>query len=154
MSYIMTSMVGLFLCCSSLSGLLQRASPFIDSKIADQQVVRAEWTEIKVDKPLERVGDYQEIGLSLTEPHERDLWGPPGIRMPDGSIVLPEVESITSDGRTVEWTYSGSRGDRTLTYRFKDESIQQDYAGIRIRADKEIKLQAIFWTGIVIKNMP
>jgi len=49
---------------------------------------------------------------------------------------------------------SGSRAEETLTYRLQHNSVKQDYVRIRTRADKEIGLEAIYWTGIVIKNMP
>jgi hypothetical protein len=41
-----------------------------------------------------------------------------------------------------------------MTYRLKDEFIKQDYDRIRIRADGEMQLKSIYWTGIIIKNMP
>jgi hypothetical protein len=61
---------------------------------------------------------------------------------------------ITADGRAMKMKCSGSRGEETLTYRLQDNSVKQDYVRIRMRADKEIRLEAIYWTGIVIKNMP
>ena len=74
--------------------------------------------------------------------------------MPDGSYVLPEVETVTAEGLTVKWDYSGQRGDTSLTYRLADESIKHEYVRIRVRADQEISLEAIYWTGVVIRNMP
>ena len=142
------------MCGSFLSGLFQRPSPFIDSKVAGPQVLRSEWTEIKVDKPLKPIGDRQQISLYLTKPCRRDPWKPPGIPMPDGSYVLPELETVTAEGLTVKWKYSGQRGATSLTYRMEDESIKHEYVSIRVRADQEIPLEAIYWTGIVIKNMP
>ena len=137
-----------------MCGLLQRPSPFIDRKVAGQQVLRPDWAEIRLDQPLKPIGDYQEIGLVLAKPLELDLLRPRGVRVSDGSLVLPEVELITADGISVKLRCSGSRGEQTITYRLKDESIKQDYDRIRIRADHEVPLEAIYWNGIVIKNMP
>lgn len=142
-----------FLLGSLLGGLLQRPSPFIDRKVAGQQVVGPDWIEIKLDQPLKPVGDYQEIGLVLAEPLELDLLEPRGIRL-NGSVVLPDVELLTSAGITMPMKWSGARGKTTMTYRLKDESIKQDYDRIRIRSDHELRLRAIYWTGIVKKNMP
>ena len=138
MSFIMPSLFGFFLLGSFLSGLLQRPNPFIDRKVAEQQVLGPEWTEIKLDQPLKPVGDYQVIGLTLAPPLELDLMGPLGVRVSNGSLVLPEVELLTADGGTMPLRCSGSRGKTTLTYRLKDESVKQDYNRIRIRADHEI----------------
>lgn len=146
-------MSGVFLFGSFLGGLLQRPSPFIDRKVADHLVLRPDWAEIKLDQPLKPVGDYQLIGLVLAKPLELDLLGPPGVRLSNGTIVLPEVELLTSEGLTMRTRYSGSRGKTTITYRLKDESVKQDYDRIRIRADHEVPLKAIYWTGFVIKNM-
>ena len=152
--YIMPSKSGFFLFGLFLSGFLQRPSPFIDRKIADQQVLRPDWTEVKLDQPLTPVGDYQEIGLVLAEPLELDLLRPQGVRLSDGTMVLPKVELLTSDGHTTLMRWSGARGKTTITYRLKDESIKQDYNRIRIRADREVRLDSIYWTGIVKKNIP
>jgi hypothetical protein len=134
--------------------LLLSRSPFIDRKIADQQILCQDWTEIKLDQPLKPVGDVQEVGLCLAKPLELDLIGPSGVRVADGSLVVPEVELLTSEGLTARLRLSGSRGKTTMTYRLKDEFIKQDYDRIRIRADGEMQLKSIYWTGIIIKNMP
>jgi hypothetical protein len=154
MPYIKPTLFGLFLLGSLLSGLLQRPNPFIDRKVSERQVVGPDWTEIKLNQPLKPVGDRQEIGLTLAPPLELDLLGPLGVRVSDGSLIVPEVELLTAEGGTMQTRCSGSRGKTTLTYRLKDQSVKQDYNRIRIRADQEIRLRAIYWTGIVIKNMP
>jgi hypothetical protein len=70
-----------FVLCTLGSGLtwcvlLLSRSPFIDRKIADQQILCQDWTEIKLDQPLKPVGDVQEVGLCLAKPLELDLIGP------------------------------------------------------------------------------
>ena len=153
-AYLMPSLFGVVLLGSFLSGLLQRPNPFIDRKVAEQQVLGPDWIEVKLEQPLKPVGDYQEIGLTLAPPLELDILGPLGVRISNGSLVLPEVELLTPDGVTMPTRCSGSRGKTTLTYRLKDQSIKQEYNRIRIRADQEVRLSAVYWTGIVIKNMP
>ena len=68
-------------------------------------------------------------------------------------MVVPEVVLVTADGHTLV-RGSGTRGEETLTYRLKDASVKQDYDRIRIRADQEVRLEAIYWTGIIIRNIP
>jgi hypothetical protein len=148
MSYI-THLFGSF-----LTWLLKRPSPFIDRKVAGQQILRRDWTEIKLNQPLKPVGDYQQISLCFSESFKMDLLGPLKVRVSNGLLVLPEVELITPNDDRVALKCSGARGAQSLTYRLKDESIKQDYDRIRMRADHEVPLEAIYWTGIVIKNMP
>jgi len=137
-----------------LTALVHRRSPFIDRKVVKNCVIRPDWTEIQVDEPLKPIGDYQQIGLYLAEPFKMDLDEPFGIRVPDGSLVVPEVELVAADGRVAPMKRSGARGTRSINYRLQDESLKQDYVRIRLRADQDIPLDAIFWSGIVIKNMP
>jgi hypothetical protein len=148
----MPSLCGVLL-LGSISGLLQRPNPFIDRKVAEHQELGPDWIEIRLEQPLKPVGDYQEVGLTLAAPLELDLLGPPGVQV-NGSLVLPEVELLTADGVTMQTRCSGSRGKTTLSYRLKDPSVKQDYNRIRIRADQQVRLSAVYWTGIVIKNMP
>jgi hypothetical protein len=138
-----------------MGALLQRPQPFKDRKVAGRQVARPDWTEIKVDQLMTPVGDYQEINLVLEPPYELDLVRrrPAGVQFPDGTIILPEVELLTPDGVTAQMKYTGSRGKSTITYRLKDETIKRDYDRIRIRADRELPLTGIYWTGITIKYM-
>lgn len=131
-----------------------RPNPYIDRQVAEQQLLGPEWIEIKPDQPLKPVGDYQMIGLTLAPPLEMDLLEPLGVRVSNGSLVVPEVELLTADGITMQTRCSGSRGKTTLTYSLPDESAKQDYNRIRIRADEEVRLSAVYWTGFVIKNMP
>jgi hypothetical protein len=135
--------------------LFQRPSPYIDQKIVGHQTLRSEWSEIKLDKPLKPIGDRQEIGLVLAAPYALKLVTPQGvIQLSDGTVIRPEVELIGSDDLPVQMRYSGSRGRKMIVFSLKDESIKKDYVRIRLRADREIPLDAVFWSGIVIKNMP
>ena len=154
MSHMMSLLFGVFICGAFLTGLFQRPSPFIDREVAGKQILGPEWKEIKLDQPLKPVGDRQAIGLYLAEPFKLDLMDPSGVRVSDGTLIVPEVELITAAGRVMKMKCTGSRGEETLTYRAQDQSVKQDYVRIRIRADQEIRLDAIYWTGIVIKNMP
>ena len=154
---MITSMYGLLLvlCASFLCGLFQRPSPFINQKIAGPQTLCPEWSEIKVDKPLRPIGDYQQIGLVLAAPNALEFLTPSGvIQLVDGRTIHPEVELIGSDDLPFQMIYRGSRGRKMIVFDLKDKSIKKDYVRIRLRADQEIPLEAVFWSGIVIKNMP
>ena len=52
--------------------------------------------------------------------------------MPDGSKIVPEVEIIDVQG----------------------DQVGRKYRTVRIRAEREIELNSVYWTGFIIKNMP
>jgi hypothetical protein len=138
---------------SLLGVVFRRPSPAVHQKIADQQLLTSDWIEIKLDKPLPRLGDFHEIGLALMDPFKVDLLGPLVVRASNGSLVSPEVELITSDGLRVLLTCSGGIGQQFMSYRLYDESRRPDFVCIRVRADHEIPLTGVYWTGIVLRNM-
>jgi hypothetical protein len=137
-------------------GMFQARSPWVDEKIAGPMTISTEWAEIRPEKPLKRTGDHQEIGLYVGEPFivVFDSLDSHGIRMPDGSIVSPEVQLVDTEGNTVTLKFSGARGKETISYRLPDEQKERQYRSVRIRAEREIQLKSVYWTGIVIKNMP
>ena len=138
---------------SLLGAVFRRRSPAVHQQIADQQLLTSDWIDIKLDKPLPRLGDFHEIGLALMEPCKVDLLGPLAVRVSNGALVEPEVELVTLDGLHVKLTCTGTIGEEFMCYRLDDDSIREDCVGIRLRADYEIPLAGVYWTGIVLKNM-
>lgn len=138
---------------SLLGAVFRRRSPAVHQELAGEQLLTSDWIEIKLDKPLPRLGDYHEIGLALMEPFKVDLLGPLVVRVSNGLLVSPEVEMVTSDGLHVKLTCTGTIGEEFMTYRLRNDSIKEHCVGIRLRADYEIPLAGVYWTGIVLKNM-
>ena len=137
--------------------LLQTRSPYIDRKIAGPTTISNEWVEITPNETLEPKGDYQEVALGLAAPYivpikeDRPL---DGVKMPDGSRVAPEVEMIDVQGNKFTLNISGARGESLLEYRLRGDQVGRKYRTVRIRAEREIQLRSVYWTGFVIKNMP
>lgn len=136
--------------------ILQGPSPYIDRKIAGPTKISTEWVEITPSETLQPKGDYQEIGLSLADPYLLPLAARPsaGVRMPDGSSVVPEVEIVDTQGNSFTLKISGARGEKLIEYRLRGEQVGREYRTVRIRAEQEIQLKSVYWTGFVIKNMP
>lgn len=135
-------------------GVFQRHSPYVDEKISGPLTVSAEWEEIRPKNPLKRTGDHQEVGLYVAEPFSVVVESPRsyGVRMPDGSLVTPEVQVIDAEGNTITLKFSSARGKKTMTYRLPDNRLE--YRAVRLRAERQIRLDAVYWSGIIIKNMP
>lgn len=75
--------------------------------------------------------------------------------MPDGSRVVPEVQIMDGAGNTFTLKITGARGKESLEYGLlAAEQAGRRYRTVRIRADREIHLESVWWTGVVIKNMP
>jgi hypothetical protein len=134
--------------------LMFQRNPYIDRKVAGPTTVDSSWSEITPDEPLKPKGDAQEVGLYLEEPYKHELLGPDGVRMPDGSIVLPQVQIVDSDGNILELSFSGARGEQCIIYRIPKGQGKTSYQALRVRADREITLKSIYWTGRIFRNMP
>jgi hypothetical protein len=157
MSYpALASVLVVLLILSGAYYIFQTRSPYIDRKIAGPTTISNEWVEITPNKTLEPKGDYQEIGLRLAVPYVVPIGDKPsaGVKMPDGSKVVPEVEIVDVDGNKFTLKISGSRGDNVLEYRLRGDQVGRKYRTVRIRAEREIQLTSVYWTGFVIKNMP
>lgn len=136
--------------------MLQTPSPYIDRKIAGPTTISNEWVEVTPNEKLAPKGDYQEVALGLAAPYIVPISDRPsaGVRMPDGSNVVPEVEIIDMQGNKFSLKISGTRGEILLEYRLRGDQVGREYRTVRIRAEREIQLSSVYWTGFIVKNMP
>lgn len=137
-------------------GMFQRHSPYVHQKISGPVTVSNEWTEVKPEEPLRLTGDYQEIGLYVEKPLTAvfDSSTSGGIRTPDGSLIMPEVEVVDDNNKTFECKFSGAWGSNAIRFRLPDVRPNAEYKVVRIRADRLVQLDGVYWTGVIIKNLP
>ena len=76
-----------------------------------------------------------------------------GIRLPDGSLTIPEIQLIDSDGNAHKLEYSGFRGDELIRFALPEQSTIKEYRGIRIRSDKPINCKEIIWSCFNLKDV-
>lgn len=139
--------VTLFLSCITLLASLlicggrQR---FLDRTIRGDTTLTQEWIEITLETPLKPECDVQAVMLYLAQPYEADL-EMDGVRLPDGSLVKPEVQLVDTAGNTYSLKYYGLFGRQLVIFTLRDQLMGREYRNVRIRSDKPIHCRKIFW---------
>ena len=117
--------------------------PYLDRTISGPVTITQEWTEIVPNEPLKAERQIQYLTLDVAEPFEPDYdsWG---LRLPDGAIVVPEVQLIDQNGNIYKLT-SPALDNKGIGLRLRDLPKDRVYRAVRIRADKPIKVSRIYW---------
>ncbi|HEV8426984.1 MAG TPA: hypothetical protein VGQ41_03660 [Pyrinomonadaceae bacterium] len=139
--------VTLFLSCITLlaSLVICGGRPrFLDRTIRGDTTLTQEWTEITLETPLKPERDVQAVMLHLAEPYEADLQLN-GVRLPDGSLVKPEVQLVDTAGNTYSLNYYGLFGRQLVIFTLRDQLMGREYRTVRIRSDKPIHSRRFFW---------
>jgi hypothetical protein len=124
-------------------------NPYLDQDITGPVTVSSDWLEIVPKKPLRVERQIQMIVLDLDESIklERDDWG---LVLPDGSVVTPQVQLIGDDGTTYDLNHPSTwwNPSTRVTYaQFSLPDLPKDkaYRAVRIRSDKPVRCNRIFW---------
>lgn len=117
---------------------------FIDRTIKDKATLTPEWMQITLDKPLKPERDVQVIMLYLEEPYVGDFEAK-AVRLPDGTLVQPEVQLLDTAGKTYALKYYGFFGRQLVIFTLRDQLMGREYRTVRIRSDKPIHCRQIFW---------
>ena len=125
---------------------------FLDRTIRDDTTLTPEWMEITPETPLKPERDIQAVMLHLAEPYEADL-EKNGVRLPDGSLVKPEVQLVDTAGKTYSLNYYGLFGRQLVIFTLRDQLMGREYRTVRIRNDKPIHLRKIFWRCYYTKDI-
>ena len=147
--------LAMFLTCVALLASLSICGGrerFLDRTIKENTTLTPEWTDITLDKPLKPERDVQAVMLYLAEPHEADL-EVDGVRMPDGSLVKPEVQLVDTAGNTYSLKYYGLFGRKLVIFTLRDQLMGREYRTVRIRSDKPIHTKKIFWRCYYTKDI-
>jgi hypothetical protein len=127
-------------------------NPYLDREIGGAVTLTSEWLEITPQEPLRPERQVQYLYVDTPEPFDPDYqsWG---IRFPDGSVIVPEVQLIDQQGNVYNLKASSfSLADSTRTdivsgIGFRARGVPQDrvYPKVRIRSDKPIRASRIIW---------
>ena len=141
--YTITMLVSCIVLITSLTicGDQQR---FINRTIKGKTTVTSEWMQITLDKPLKPERDVQVIMLYLEEPYVGDFEAK-AVRLPDGTLVQPEVQLLDTAGKTYTLKYYGFFGRKLIMFTLPDELMGRDYSTVRLRSDKPIRCKEIIW---------
>lgn len=127
-------------------------NPNLDVEVCGPLTVTSEWVEITPQAPLVASRQVQYLYLHTVDPFVPDnpSWG---IRFPDGSVVVPQVELVDQRGTAHPLKASSfslldrSRTDIISGIGFRSPALAGTgpYQRVRIRSDKEIKVARIIW---------
>lgn len=124
--------------------------PYLDHDVTGQILISSEWTEIVPKKPFQVERQIQIIVLDLDKSVklQENGWG---LVLPDGSIVTPEVQVIDEEGNaypleTPSAWFSPSTGVKYREFASEHELPKgKIFRAVRIRADKPVRCNRIFW---------
>jgi hypothetical protein len=119
-----------------------------EREIAGAITSNSGWLEIKPEPPLKPSKQSQYLVLDVATPYELESksWG---VRLPDGSIVTPEVELVDEYGNTFNLDRPSMFSPTShFTQRgFSTWNLPKDrvYRTVRIRSDKPIQYSRVIW---------
>jgi hypothetical protein len=158
MSYNVAMCVALVVavCASALAvAAYQRLKrdPFHERVFHGPLAVSYRWEEIKPEPALRPERDKQVLVLGLAEPFVSGL-GDRGVRLPDGTLAVPEVELVAKDGTVYPLKFAGSFG-RYKPFYEKEERFPKDaeFTTVRVRCDNRIELKLLAWTTYNMKDL-
>ena len=69
-------------------------SPYLEQEVTGPVTITQEWQEITPPKSLRADRQIQYLILTIAEPFELSYKADWGWRLPDGSVVIPEVQLV------------------------------------------------------------
>lgn len=115
------------------------------SVISDSRlVVGPQWVQVELPQSFATTWDYQLVELTLVTKFtpSDDPWG---IRLDDGSVVLPQVKLITKQGSEEGLGFEGFPGSNRVSFG-NDHIARGSYVKkLEIRSPKPLILSRITW---------
>lgn len=110
--------------------------------------VAGDWVTVKLPQPLVATAQWeQELLATVSSRYEESTQGQFGMKMPDGSVIWPEVQVENDEGVWLPLTGRGFYG-RDLS--FTDRTFSGDgkrYVSVRLRSPKAITVAQLVWNS-------
>lgn len=143
--FYITSIIGSVLLLLAM-GIFQHHRPFLDREIMKDVTLTSEWLEITLEQSLKPEREVQMIALKLEDPYIADLERE-GVSIPDGSLILPDVQLVDQYGNVFDLKYGGLRGRKIIYFsNFNQLPKDRNYRTVRIRSEKPISCEKILWS--------
>jgi hypothetical protein len=125
-------------------------SPNHDTQIRGPITLSDVWTDIALQSPPKITKQVNEIVVWFARRYSPD-WKSNGLRFPDGTLVVPDVQLIAQDGQVYNLTLGGM--DETgMTFRWHDSEgkprelpMGATFTKLRIKSIKPIECSSIVW---------
>jgi hypothetical protein len=119
-------------------------NPYLDSELAQNLTLTNEWVEIAPAKPLRAERQIQYLILTFAESGAPDV-PKSGIRLPNGSVVTPEVQLIDQNGRTYN-LHAVAFGSSGLSFASQtDLPKDRTFQTVRLRSNETIHVTSVHW---------
>lgn len=135
----------------------------IEREIAGSTMITSNWLDLSPKEPLKPSNSEQSIRLEVTEAYVPDKQRV-GMRFPDGSLAVPEVQLVDVNGTVYQLDKSSlistnaphedPRNANGLGgIRFHKVGLPQNriYRSVRIRSDRSFRCSKIMWEDIARK---
>jgi hypothetical protein len=131
-------------------GIYRWFFPYLDQEVTGPILISSEWTEIVPKKPFHVERQIQIVVLDLDKSVDlqKEGWG---VVLSDGSVVTPEVELIDQEGNTYPLEVPSAWFSPSTGVKYREFSSKNDlpkgktFRAIRIRSDKPVRCNRIFW---------
>ena len=119
-------------------------SPYLDREISGSILVSSPWLEIVPQQPLTADRQIQYVIINFAERGAPEVVSR-GIRMADGTVVIPEVELVDERGGLFPLRAVAFGEDAMGFSSDKDLPRDRTYRALKIKANKPIKVSNIHW---------
>jgi hypothetical protein len=119
-------------------------SPYLDREISGPGFISTQWLDIVPKQPLTADRQIQEIIINFAERGAPEV-GSRGIRMTDGTVVIPEVELVDERGGIFTLRAVAFGADSMGFSADRDLPKDRTYRSVKIKATKPIELSNIHW---------
>jgi len=119
--------------------------PYTQVSIAPTATVTQSWSEVRPPQPLRWTKPQEEFSFHIDTPHQRspqaEVIGSRGER------CVPEVEFVTTSGKTLIADAHGFWGEDMYFYWSKGVPGMEPVQAIRIRSNLPLQISNLIWRG-------
>lgn len=141
--------------CVGLIALAYLSNRTIDQTIATDLAISADWQELTPNPPLSVNRQIQELNLTIEGfRHDRSAGLPFTIKLPNGTVVNPEIEIYDDKGNRYELKHVGfvmKYTDDIVFQPLADLPDNRTYPMLRVRSDIPFMVSRMYWRNSNLK---
>ena len=130
---------------ATIAMMLGCRNSYSDVQIASSATVSQQWTEIRPAQPLSWTKPAEEFSFHIDSPHQRSPQAE--IIGPSGEHFVPQVEFVTTNGRTIAADTHGFWGEDMYFYWSKGGPGAEPIQMIRVRSSLPLNISKLVWRG-------
>jgi hypothetical protein len=136
------SLVVFFGACLTMVGC---RDPYVQIPITPTTTVTQNWTEVRPKMALRWTKPQQEFSFHIDTPHQRSPQAE--VVLSSGERCVPEVEFVTTSGKTLVADAHGFWGEDMYFYWSKGDPGMEPLQVIRIRSSIPLQISNLVWRG-------